>query len=104
MSEWLIEHAWKSTLLARADAHEIPPTHSRSVTSRNSDTRRHVLVNHRVDRGVDGVCDTVLTQNGFHFRAMPKSVRQNAILMRTSIAWLSVAKRPVSLSFFVVQT
>src|SRR5262245_38509486 len=62
MSEWLKEHAWKSTLFARADAHEIPPTHSRSTTSRNIDTRRHVLVNHRVDRGFEGSCDTVLTQ------------------------------------------
>src|SRR5215831_15589587 len=62
MSEWLKEHAWKSTPLARADAYEIPPTHSRSTTSRNIDTRRHVLVNHRIDRGFEGVCDTVLTQ------------------------------------------
>src|SRR5262245_37804057 len=58
MSEWLKEHAWKSTLFARADAHEIPPTHFRSTTSRNIDTRRHVLVNQRVDRGFEGVCDT----------------------------------------------
>jgi len=27
MSEWSIEHAWKLTPAARADAHEIPPTH-----------------------------------------------------------------------------
>src|SRR5215472_4780796 len=63
MSEWSIEHAWKLIPLARADAHQIPPTHSRSTTSLNTDTRRHVLVNHRVDRGFEGVCDTVLTQN-----------------------------------------
>src|SRR5262249_46364969 len=63
MSEWSIEHAWKSTPPARAVAHEISPTHSRSTTSHNIDTRRHVLVNHRVDRGFEGVCDTVLIQN-----------------------------------------
>src|SRR5215472_2563863 len=63
MSEWLKEHAWKSDLFTRADAHQIPPTHSRSTTSRNIDTRLRVLVNHRVDPGFRGVCDTVLTQN-----------------------------------------
>src|SRR5262245_57730682 len=68
MSEWSIEHAWKSTLLKRADAHEIPPTHARSTTSRNIDTRRHVLLNHRIDRGFEGVCDTVLTQSGSALR------------------------------------
>src|SRR5262245_58068149 len=62
MAEWSIEHAWKSDRFTRADAHQIPPTHSRSTTSRNIDTRRHVLVNHRIDRGFEGVCDTVLTQ------------------------------------------
>jgi len=64
MSEWFKEHAWKSTLSARADAHEIPPTHSRINDVRNIDTRRRVPVNHRVDRGFEGVCDTVLTQSG----------------------------------------
>src|SRR5262249_44222366 len=62
MAEWLIAHAWKSDRFTRADAYEIPPTHSRSTTSRNIDTRRHVLVNHRVDGLVTGVCDTVVTQ------------------------------------------
>jgi len=33
MSEWLKAHAWKATPLARADAHQIPPTHLRSTTS-----------------------------------------------------------------------
>ena len=32
MSEWLKEHAWKLTPLARADAHQIPPTQFRSMT------------------------------------------------------------------------
>src|SRR5262249_55564227 len=63
MLERSIRHAWKSDRFARADAHRISPTHSRSTTSRNIDTRRHVLVNHRVDRGFRGVCDTVLTQS-----------------------------------------
>jgi hypothetical protein len=27
MSEWLKEHAWKLTPLARADAHQTSPTH-----------------------------------------------------------------------------
>src|SRR5262249_27901036 len=69
MSERFKEHAWKSTLSARADAHEIPPTHSRSTASPNIDTRRHVLLNHRVDRGLRGYVTTVLTQNLIHFRA-----------------------------------
>jgi len=45
-----------------ADAHQIPPTHFRSTTSRNIDTRRHVPVNDGVSPGFRGVCDTVLTQ------------------------------------------
>jgi len=64
MSEWLKEHAWKSTLLARADALQNAPTHFPTNNFRNIDTRRRVLVNHRVDRGFEGVCDTVLTQCG----------------------------------------
>ena len=62
MSEWSIEHAWKLTPAARADAHEIPPTHSRSTTSRYNELRRRVPVNHGVNPGFRGVCDTVLTQ------------------------------------------
>src|SRR5215510_634980 len=68
MSEWLKEHAWKSDLFTRADAHQILRTHPPSTTSLNIDTRRSVPVNHRVDRGVEGVCDTVLTQSGFALR------------------------------------
>ena len=45
MSEWSIEHAWKLIPLARADAHQNPPTHFRSTTSRNIDMRRRVPVN-----------------------------------------------------------
>src|SRR6476469_6587789 len=58
MSEWSIEHAWKLTPAARADAHRIPPTHFRSTTSPYSDVRRRVPVNHGVDPGFRGVCDT----------------------------------------------
>ena len=63
MSEWLKEHAWKLTPAARADAHQILPTHFRSMTSPYNDVRRRVPVNHSVDPGFRGVCDTVLTQN-----------------------------------------
>src|SRR3954463_12201619 len=62
MSEWLKEHAWKLTPAARADAHEIPPTHSRSTTSHNNEVHQSVPVNDRVAPGFRGVCDTVLTQ------------------------------------------
>jgi hypothetical protein len=33
MSEWLKEHAWKSTLAARSNAHQNATTHFRSTTS-----------------------------------------------------------------------
>jgi hypothetical protein len=68
MSEWLKEHAWKLTPAARADAHEIPPTHFRSTTSHNNDVNARVPVNRGVDPGFRGVCDTVLTQNALRFR------------------------------------
>src|SRR5262252_801474 len=58
MSEWSIEHAWKSTPPASADAHQIPPTHSRSTTSPDNDVRQQVPVNHHLDRGFRGACDT----------------------------------------------
>jgi hypothetical protein len=45
MSEWLKEHAWKLNPLARADAHQIPPTHFRFNDIRNIDVRRRVPVN-----------------------------------------------------------
>jgi hypothetical protein len=69
MSEWLKEHAWKSTSAARADAHQDPPTQFRSTTSRNNDVRRRVLVNHGVCPGFRGVCDTVLTQKPIEITA-----------------------------------
>src|SRR5262249_37553883 len=76
MSEWSIEHAWKSDRFTRADVPQIPSTHSQSTTSHNTDTRRHVLVNHRVYRGFEGVCDTVTMKRlasfvGGSFRSTP---------------------------------
>ncbi len=62
MSEWLKEHAWKSTRLARADAYEIPPTHFPINNFPNIDARRRVPVSCGVAPGFQGACDTVLTQ------------------------------------------
>jgi len=62
MSEWLKEHAWKLDRFTRADAHQVPPTHFRSTTSRNNDLLRRVPANYCVNPGFRGVCDTVLTQ------------------------------------------
>ena len=56
------EHAWKSTLLARAEAHQNAPTHLQINDFRNIDAGRRVLVNRHVGRRFDAVCDTVLTQ------------------------------------------
>jgi hypothetical protein len=70
MSEWLKEHAWKSTPLARADAHQIRPTHSSINNFGDNDVRRSVPVNHDVYRGFLGVSDTVLTQSGFAISRM----------------------------------
>ena len=68
MSEWLKEHAWKLIPFTRADAHQIPPTHFRSTTSRNNDVLQRVHVNRGVCPGFRGVCDTVLTQSRFLFK------------------------------------
>src|SRR5262245_16613485 len=75
MSEWFKEHAWKSTLLARTDAHELPPTHSRSTTSRNIDTRRYVLVNHHVDRGLIRYLTQFRHKSDFDFAAPIEKAR-----------------------------
>jgi hypothetical protein len=75
-------HAWKLTRAARADAHQIPPTHSRSTTSHNIETRRRVPVNDGVCPGFDGVCDTVLTQNLNALRAIRIDVRPHALHYR----------------------
>jgi hypothetical protein len=68
MSEWSIEHAWKLIPFTRADAHQIPPTHFRSTTSRNNDVLQRVHVSRGVCPGCRGVCDTVLTQSRFLFK------------------------------------
>jgi hypothetical protein len=62
MSEWLKEHAWKSTLSARADAHQIVRTHFPINNFRCNNLRRYVPVNDALHQGFRGVCDTVLTQ------------------------------------------
>jgi hypothetical protein len=66
---WLKEHAWKLNLLARADAHQIPPTQFRFNDFRNIDVRRRVPVNDGVAPGFQGVCDTVLTQKRLSLRS-----------------------------------
>jgi hypothetical protein len=68
MSEWSIEHAWKLIPFTRADAHQIPPTHFRSTTSRNNDVLQRVHVSRGVCPGFRGVCDTFLTQSRFLFK------------------------------------
>jgi hypothetical protein len=57
------EHAWKLTPAARADAHQIPPAHVGSISSRYNEVLRDAPVSDVVHRGFRGVCDTVLTQN-----------------------------------------
>src|SRR5262245_8653055 len=69
MSEWFKEHAWKSTPSARANAHQILPSHVRSTTSRNSDVHHCVPTNRGVCLWFYEVCDTVLTQNRFLLRS-----------------------------------
>src|SRR6185295_20380407 len=79
MSEWSIEHAWKLTPAARADAHEIPPTHSRSTTSRNNDLLQRVPVSDGVAPGFRGACDTVLTQTPIALIEIPTNVYRYAV-------------------------
>src|SRR5262247_3192578 len=62
MAEWSIAHAWKSDRFTRADAHQILPTHVRSISSRCNEVLRDAPVSEDVHRGFRGVCDTVLTQ------------------------------------------
>ena len=64
MAEWSIAHAWKSTLSARADAYQIPPTQFRINNFGNIDAGMRIPVTDALHQGVRGVCDTVLTQ--FH--------------------------------------
>src|SRR5438045_9571746 len=62
MAECAMAHACKLTPAARADAHQIPPTHFPSTTSHNNDVYRHIPVSDGICPGFRGVCDTVLTQ------------------------------------------
>jgi hypothetical protein len=82
MSEWLKEHAWKLNPLARADAHQIPPTHFRSTTSRNNDLLQRVPVNNGVVPGFRGVCDTVLTQNGSPLRPTITNTHRRVLIVQ----------------------
>src|SRR5437879_4320392 len=85
MSEWSIEHAWKSDFFTHAQQH--PPTRFPSTTSRNNDVHRSVPVNAGVGPGFRGICDTVLTQTLFdlgedtptHTASYTASMRRNAI-------------------------
>ena len=52
MLERSIRHAWKSDLFTRADAHQIPPTHFRSTTSRNNDLLQCVPVMTVLPQGI----------------------------------------------------
>jgi len=74
-SEVPFERAWKLIPLARADAHQMPPTHSRSTTSLNIDMHPGVPVNDGVSPGSRGACDTVLTQSLFSRRPMCACMR-----------------------------
>ena len=104
MSEWLKEHAWKSTLPARADAHQILPTHSPINNFRNSDLLRHIPVTDALHQGFRGVCDTVLTQKPSELKRMRVRLHRYvfvapfvSVLKSTpGVRWLrsSIAHRP----------
>ena len=84
MSEWLKEHAWKLTPLARADAHQIPPTHFRFNEFRNNDLLQRVAASDGVAPGFRGLCDTVLTQypaalTSKHIDVYPRIPRQTRV-------------------------
>src|SRR4051812_31427720 len=90
MSEWSIEHAWKLTPAARVDAHQNPPTHHRSISSRYNEVLRDTPVSDDVHPGFRGVCDTVLTQKLNALRTMRVAVRPYASLIAS---WPSVSSR-----------
>jgi hypothetical protein len=82
MSEWSIEHAWKSDLFTRADAQQNPPTHVRSISSRYNEVLRDAPVSDDVHRGFRGVCDTVLTQEAIEvtpYDSMRTTNTRNAV-------------------------
>lgn len=96
MSEWLKEHAWKSNPAARADAYEIPPRHFRINDFRNSDARRHVLVNQGVHPGFQGVCDTVLTQTR---SSLARSVDVDSGIYSYIVAAISISATSLHVGF-----
>ena len=83
MSEWSIEHAWKSDLFTPTDAQQNPPTHVRSISSRYNEVLRDAPVKDDIHRGFRGVCDTVLTQ--FH-RTLKQAItdRYRQVLQKNS--------------------
>src|SRR6185295_5370187 len=89
----LKEHAWKLTPLARADSYQIPPTHFRSTTSRNIDTRRRAPVNDSVCPGFEGVCDTVLTQCGRRFTPMNIDAHRETTKCSEQRTWIRTSRR-----------
>src|SRR5262245_10755861 len=91
MSEWSIEHAWKSDRFTRSDAHQIPPTHVRSISSRYNDVPRDVPISDDVQRGGRGVCDTVLTQNPVTFSERTSS----CVTVRTAMRCQRLVYRKV---------
>jgi len=54
MSEWLKEHAWKSDLFTRTDAHHYASTHLRSISSRYNEVFRDTPVSDDVHPGFGG--------------------------------------------------
>jgi hypothetical protein len=79
MAEWLKAHAWKLIPVALSNAHRHAPTHSASTSSRNKDEHRSVPVDHGVCPGLQGVSDTVLTQNAVTLSGVPADVRWYAM-------------------------
>jgi hypothetical protein len=75
MSEWSIEHVWKSTLSARADAHEIPPTQFRINHFRNIDARQRVPVTDALHQGLTGYLTQSSRQVATTIRNKPDAVR-----------------------------
>src|SRR5262245_8275685 len=97
MSEWSIEHAWKSDRFTRADAHQILPTHVGSISSRYNEVLRDAPVNHDVHGGFRGVCDTVLTQS----RSQLVSRRTDVHSSRTEVMRDILHRAPLRLAFHI---
>ena len=95
MSEWLKEHAWKLSPLARADARRNPPTQFPATTSPNNDVLQHVPVSRAVFPGFQGRCDTVLTQNQFALRRIVTRVSWCAFVSLDYVGDACPARRRV---------